>query len=66
MSDAWASLAIGILCVLCLGISTSGIARLRKPDLDPRSRTMAALASWAAIAIIGVAIWLIAGSQIPK
>ena len=59
-----ASVIVGLLCGVAI-VTLGGVAaRNKTADASPRNKAIWSLAAWSVIVVIGLAIWLIAGTQI--
>ena len=59
-----ASAIVGLLCGVAIVVLGGVAARNKTADASPRNKLIWSLAVWSVIVVIGLAIWLIARTQI--
>ena len=59
-----ASVLVGLLCVIAITVLGVVFNRNKTTDATPRSKAIWSLAAWSVVVVVGVAVWLIARTQI--
>jgi hypothetical protein len=59
-----ASVLVGLLCVIAITALSVAYSRNTTTDAPPRSKAIWSLAAWSVVVVVGLAIWLVARTQI--